>query len=161
MADIFDQWDSEVDKEQLAKDVEEAAQNSSFDAPVPPGKYIGFIKEMELKPTKNNDPMLAVQFKILEGDFKNKILFMNFVMKTTVPFLIAKSTHFLSELDVYGDKVPVKFDGSFRNFKNEVDQMFKDIQSYGLEFELEYTQTESKGQTYDNYKVLNTFEPKN
>ena len=47
---------------------------SSFD-PIPAGKYIAAITESEMKPTKNGSgSYLQMTFTILEGEYKNRIL---------------------------------------------------------------------------------------
>ena len=47
---------------------------ADFD-PLPAGKYVAAITESEMKPTKNgNGHYLQLTFTILEGEFKNRVL---------------------------------------------------------------------------------------
>lgn len=80
---LFEKWDKEIDTEKLQKDVAEAAENggqATFKE-VPEGEYEVEINQMELKASKNGDPMVSIWFKIINGEFKNSILFMNQVVK--------------------------------------------------------------------------------
>jgi len=52
----------------------EVEPTTSFD-PVPAGKYLAAITESEMKPTKNgNGSYLQLTFTILEGEYKNRVL---------------------------------------------------------------------------------------
>lgn len=104
MASIFDKWNSSVDMEGLKKDIAEAdnGQNGDF-AEVPVGTYECKIEKMELKATKKGDPMVSVWFKILTGDFKNQMMFMNQVI--TQGFQISIVNRFLKSLDAVDDSM--------------------------------------------------------
>lgn len=65
MAVDFNKFDQMINKEQLQKDMENAA-NADFDE-VPAGIYVVSVEKMEVKPTKAGDKlMFAVQCKITE-----------------------------------------------------------------------------------------------
>lgn len=52
----------------------EVEPNASFE-PIPAGKYLAAITESEMKPTKNGGgSYLQLTFTILEGEYKNRIL---------------------------------------------------------------------------------------
>ena len=52
----------------------EVEPNASFE-PIPAGKYLAAITESEMKPTKNGSgSYLQMTFTILEGEYKNRIL---------------------------------------------------------------------------------------
>ena len=79
---LFEKWDKEIDTENLQKDVAEAAENggqATFKE-VPEGEYEVEVNQMELKSSKNGDPMVSIWFKITNGEYKNSILFMNQVV---------------------------------------------------------------------------------
>ncbi len=81
MANIFDKWDKEIDTEGLANDVKEAAANGTGEfKEVPHGDYEVAVQQMELKASKKGDPMVSIWFKILDGEFKNSIIFFNQVI---------------------------------------------------------------------------------
>lgn len=70
-----------MDLEGLKADIEDTKQNGgpSF-AEVTPGEYEVRVKNIELKESKAGDPMVSIQFKILEGEFKNSSVWMNQVI---------------------------------------------------------------------------------
>lgn len=145
---IFDKWNSNIDTEGLAKDVEEAEKNGGGDyEDVPTGTYEVKIDKMELKLSKKGDPMVTIWFKILEGDHKGSMIFMNQVI--TKGFQI----HIVNEL--------------LRSLQTDVDVEFRDYSQYhemimdvaeaidGLEFALDYGQTK-KG--FPTFKITEVFE---
>lgn len=76
MAIDFSKFDSAVDTAALQKDVEKAKATEFED--VPDGTYIVSIEKMEIKLTKKGDKlMFAAQFKIKEGEHKNRMIFFN------------------------------------------------------------------------------------
>ena len=78
MANMFDKWDKAFDTEGLAKDVQEASNNSSGSyEEVPHGDYEVAIEKMELKASKKGDPMVSIWFKIVDGSYKGSMIFMN------------------------------------------------------------------------------------
>lgn len=80
MASIWDKFDASIDTAGLEKDVEAAAQGSGNRKEVPHGTYEVAITKLELGESKKHDPMVKVWFKIVEGDFKGSLIFMNQVI---------------------------------------------------------------------------------
>ena len=79
MGTIFDKWNKSIDVAGLQKDIAEAdQQNGSGDyKEVPDGTYEVKIEKIELKASSKGDPMVSMWFRILSGDFKNSMIFMN------------------------------------------------------------------------------------
>ena len=145
---IFDKWNSNIDTEGLAKDVEEAAKNGGGDyEEVPHGTYEVKVDKMELKESKKGDPMLSVWFKILEGEHRNSMIFMNQVI--TRGFQIHLANEFLRSLQT---GVAVEF-----HDYSQYNEVIMDVAEAvdGLEFALEYGENK-KG--YNTFKVLEVFE---
>ena len=70
---IFAKFNSNVNKDELRKQIGEAAKNNSGSyKEVPAGIYEGEIEKMELAATKDGRPMLKVQFRITEGEYKKQ-----------------------------------------------------------------------------------------
>lgn len=71
-----------MDLDGLKADIEETKKNGGKGpmVEVEPGEYEVAIKDMELKESKAGDPMVKIQFKILEGKFKNSYIWMNQVI---------------------------------------------------------------------------------
>lgn len=76
---IFDKYAKNINAEELAASQKEITENASGgDYPeVPVGKYEVKVDKLECKMSKNNNPMVSIWFKVLEGDFKNSIIFYN------------------------------------------------------------------------------------
>lgn len=145
---IFDKWNSNIDTDGLAKDVEEAAKNGGGDyEEVPHGTYEVKIDKMELKESKKGDPMLTVWFKILEGEHRNSMIFMNQVI--TRGFQIHLANEFLRSLQT---GVNVEFH-DYAQYNETIMDVAEAVD--GLEFALEYGENK-KG--YNTFKVLEVFE---
>ena len=95
----FSKFDKAVDLEGLKKDLKEVEENvgSGDYKEVPKGTYEVEINKLELTLSKKGDPMLSVWFKILSGEFKNSLIFMNQVI--TQPFQIHIAKDLLRSLD--------------------------------------------------------------
>lgn len=119
MASIFDKWNKSVDVEGLVKDTKEAEASGgsgNYDE-VPVGTYEVKIEKMELKESSKGQPMLVTWFKILEGDYKNQLLFMNQVI--TQGFQIGQVNKFLRSLEAV-DEVEFKDYGQYNDLIMDV-----------------------------------------
>lgn len=77
----WEKFDEKVNLEELNKEVKESEKGGSKDYPeIPDGEYEVKVKKMELKTSKKSDPMVAIQFKILEGQYKGSMIFFNQVI---------------------------------------------------------------------------------
>ena len=74
---IFDEFDANFDTAGLAKDAAEAAKNGNTRREVPHGTYEVEINKLELGKSKKGDPMFSCWFKILAGEYKGSLIFMN------------------------------------------------------------------------------------
>lgn len=146
---IFDKWNEQIDGAKMAQDVKEVEQNGGGEyKEVPVGEYEVKIEKMELKEAKSGAPMVAIQFRILEGEFKKSCLFMNQVV--TQPFQISIVNSFLRSLDT---DVEVDFDGNYAHYNDTILDVFEATDKDKLEFLLSYT--ESKG--YPRYKIKEVY----
>ncbi|MCD8090517.1 MAG: DUF669 domain-containing protein, partial [Clostridiales bacterium] len=114
---MWDEFDKSVDIEGLAKDVEEAAKNGGR-REVPHDTYEIRIEKLELTRSKKGDPMVTCWMKILEGEYKNSLIFMNQVVNQG--FQIHIANEFLCSL-VSGmpDPVEVEFE-TYRQYGNMI-----------------------------------------
>lgn len=145
MAIDFSKFDKNVDLEGLKNDVEEAENNEGGNyKEVPHGDYEVSIKKMELGQSKKGEPMFICWFKILEGEFKNSMLFMNQVV--TQGFQISIVKHFLQDL-TDGLDVDVIFE-SYSQFNDLILDIAEKLEDE-REFLIEYG--ERKG--YSTFKV--------
>lgn len=95
MANIWEEFDKSIDTEGLAKDVEEAAENGGR-REVPHDTYEVAINKLELTKSKKGDPMVTCWMKIVEGEYKGSLIFMNQVV--TQGFQIHIANEFMRAL---------------------------------------------------------------
>lgn len=149
---IFAQWDNAVDMEGLQKDIAEAKQNSKGDfKEVPHGQYEVSIEKMELKATKKGDPMVSVWMKIVSGDFKGSMIFMNQVI--TQGFQIHIVNEFLRSLIQDCTDAPVVEFKSYTQYNNllmDIHELIAD----SFEYAVDYGQTK-KG--FDTFEITDIY----
>ena len=150
---LFEKWDKEIDTENLQKDVAEAAENggqATFKE-VPEGEYEVEVNQMELKASKNGDPMISIWFKIINGEYKNSILFMNQVV--TQGFQIHIVNELLRSLVAEMEK-PIDID--FKNYKQYSELLMDVFEAItgNFEYALSYKEN-SKG--FKTFKVEEVF----
>lgn len=143
---IFDEFNKLYDAKAMREEVKEAAkQAKEYDEKPKPGIYPVYVKLMEVKANKNNEPMLVIQFKVSEGVQKGKVLFANFML--TKPFLIHKANEFLRSLDT---DVLVEFD-NYSQYADMVDDIYKWTEAHECDYDIDYSLRDNK---YDEYKVI-------
>lgn len=149
MADIWEKFDKSIDTDGLRKDVEEAAEGGGEFKEVPHGVYEVALVKLELKETKESKkPMLSGQFKILNGEHKNSLIFYNQVIASG--FGIHNANEFMRSM---GTDVNVEFT-TYRNYNNVICDVFESV-SEKLEFQLNYSQN-NKG--FNIYTIEDIFE---
>ncbi len=144
MTSIWEKFDKEVDEDMQKKIAE--AENSEY-AEVPLGDYEVKVDNMELKISKNGNPMVSIWFRIVAGDFNNNLLFMNQVINQ--PFQIGLANKILRALDPNKE---VEFE-SYTQYANLILDIFEDIDGK-YEYALKYG--EKKG--FSTFEVLDIFE---
>lgn len=150
---IFDKWDKKVDSKSLSEDVKEVEKNGGVGefAEVPTGKYEIAIEKMEIKETKNGDPMFSCWMRILAGEFQNSLLFYNQVI--TKGFQIALVNKFLRSLES-GIDVDSTFIG-YGEYNNMIMDIHEAIDDAGLEYMIEYSKNKKD---YPIYTIKEVFE---
>lgn len=144
MANIWEEFDKSIDTEGLAKDVEEAAENGGR-REVPHDTYEVAISKLELTKSKKGDPMVTCWMKIVEGEYKGSLIFMNQVV--TQGFQIHIANEFMRAL-VQEMENPVEI--QFKTY-SQYSNMIMDIME-AIDNNFEY-----KVRYYDN-KGYNAFE---
>lgn len=143
---IWDEFDKAVDTEALAKDVEEAAENGGR-RDVPHGVYEVAVNKLELVKSKKGDPMLTCWMKILEGEYKGSLIFMNQVV--TQGFQIHIANEFLRSLiSECGEDAPVVEFKTYKQYNGLILDIAEAIDN-NFEYRLNYD---------ENNKGYNTFE---
>jgi hypothetical protein len=54
-------------------------------APLPPGEYLARMNRYDVKPTKKGDTMISASFQIISGDFKDRLVFENYLINHSNP----------------------------------------------------------------------------
>lgn len=153
----WNKFDASVDVEALQEDVKDVEENGGGDFPeIPEGEYEVAVINMELGQSKKGDPMLKIQFQIVDGEFEKNLIFYNGVMQPQNDKAFGFQTHRNNEMlrslwDCEADDV--KFTG-FADYANLVDEIFSDIEG-SFEYVLE-KKVDKKG--YDQYKIKEVFE---
>lgn len=147
---IFEKFNSNMDLEGLKHDINEAKENGGTGEfkEVPTGTYEVEIAKMELKESKKGDPMVSVWFKILEGEYKNSMLFMNQVI--TQGFQVHLVNEFLRSL---GTGIDVEFE-DYAQYNDLLMDIYEEIDGqfeYGIKYSLS-----KKG--FAEYKITDVYE---
>lgn len=134
----FSKFDEQVDLKKLKADAEEIEKNGGIgDFPeIEAGTYYGKIEKLEIGATKDNRPMLKVQFRITEDPHKNCCLFMNRVLFGTKndANMIASACGWLKSLEPSEDII-VAFE-SYSQFNDLILDIAEDIAE--LEYDVDY-----------------------
>lgn len=141
----FSKFDKQVDLEGLKKDIEDSANNDFEEVPL--GIYEVAITKLELGESKKGDPMVKVWFKIVSGEYKGSLLFMNQVI--TRGFQIHIVDEFLRSLD---SGIDIHFD-SYSQYNELLMDVFEAIDG-NFEFALKYG--ENKG--FNTFEITDIFE---
>lgn len=144
---IWDKFDREID-ENFQKDIENA-DNQEF-VEVPHNDYEVKIHTLELRISKSSgSPMVTIWFKVLTGEYKGNLIFMNQVINT--PFQISICNKILKSL---APNIEVKFE-TYSQYAELLMDIFEEIDG-NYEYALKYG--ENKG--FNTFKILDIFEIK-
>lgn len=123
---IFAKFNKNVNKDEVRKQVQEASQNQGQYKELPEGEYIGEIEKLELAATKDGRPMLKVQFRIKDGEYKKHCLFMNRVCAGTKNDMgmIANIEGWINKLE---PEKPLEFDGNYDHFAEDIMDIAEEI----------------------------------
>jgi len=146
---IWDKFDKSIDTKGLAVDVENAAENGDSFREVPYGHYEVEVTKLELIESKKGDPMVTIWFKILEGEYKGNMIFMNQVV--TRGFQIHIVNEVLRALCAYTD-MKIEFI-NFRQYGELLMDVFEGINGK-FEFVLVYEKGRNDFSTYQIDEVF-------
>lgn len=147
MAINWEDFDKDVDIENLEKDIEKASTGDFTGEDVPYGKYEVKITKLELTQSKKGDPMLSVWFQIINGNQKDRFIFMNQLVLQG--FQIHTANEFLRSLQTDEN---VEFKG-YAKYNILILNIYEKI--VNNEYELDY-QENKKG--YKTFKILQKFD---
>lgn len=150
MANIWDEFDKAIDTEGLAKDVEDAAENGGR-REVPHDTYEIAINKLELVKSKKGDPMVTCWMKVVEGEYKGSLIFMNQVINQG--FQIHIANEFVRSLTTEMEDAPeIKFT-TYNQYGNLLMDVMEAIDN-NFEFQLDYREN-SKG--YNEFEIKEVY----
>lgn len=141
----FSKFDKQVDLEGLKKDIEDSANNDFKE--VPHGNYEVAITKLELGESKKGDPMVKIWFKVVNGEYKGSLIFMNQVI--TRGFQIHIVDELLRSLET---DIEISFE-SYSQYNDLLLDIFEAIDG-NFEYGLKYG--ENKG--FDTFEITDVFE---
>lgn len=141
----FSKFDKQVDLEGLKKDIEDSVNNDFKD--VPHGNYEVAITKLELGESKKGDPMVKIWFKVVNGEYKGSLIFMNQVI--TRGFQIHIVDELLRSLET---GIEISFE-SYSQYNDLLLDIFEAIDG-NFEYGLKYG--ENKG--FDTFEITEVFE---
>lgn len=148
MSNLFDEFDKMIDTKALAEDVKNSSDTPVYKE-VPDGEYEVKVEKMELVATKEtHKPMLSVWFKIVSGDLKGQLIFMNQVADEA--FKIHIINEFLRSLSTDKD---IEF-VNYKQYGNLIMDVAEEIDGK-FEYGLSYTHNR-KG--YAVFEIKEVFE---
>ena len=150
VTNIWDEFDKAIDTEGLAKDVEEAAENGGR-REVPHDTYEVAINKLELVKSKQGDPMVTCWMKIVEGEYKGSLIFMNQVI--TQGFQIHIANEFIRALvSEMAEPIDVHFQ-TYNQYGNMLMDIFEAVNG-NLEYALKYSEGKKGFATYEITEVF-------
>ena len=144
----WEEFDKNVDIENLEKDVQEASTREFNGEDVPFGKYEVKINKLELIQSKKGDPMLSVWFEIISGNNKGRLIFMNQVVLQG--FQIHTANEFLRSLQT--DEM-IEFKG-YSAYNILILNVYEKI--VNNEYELNYSENKKGYKTFKIVQMYNT-----
>lgn len=148
MSNVFAKFDKQFDVKGLKEDLKSVSTNTADYKEVPHGTYEVAIEKLELVESKSGKPMVSCWMRVLEGEYKNSMLFMNQVIHAA--FGLHMANEFLRSL---GTALEVTFD-NFSQYHNLLLNIHEAIDG-NFEYAVEYGET-SKG--FSTFKITDVFE---
>jgi len=148
---IWDKFDKAVDTKGLADDVKNAAENGANFKEVPHGDYEVKVEKMELTESKSGKPMVTIWFKVVTGEYKGSMIFMNQVVE--IGFQIHNANEVLRGLAEQVDGLDIRFE-TYNQYGNLIMDIFEAIDG-NYEYALKFGEN-SKG--YNTFEIAEVYE---
>lgn len=152
---IFEKYASKISAEELEASKREIEENNSGNyEEIPVGKYEVKVDKLEAKTSKKGNPMVSIQFRILDGKFENQCIFYSGVY--TEPWMRHRVAKFLCDiLDApeFVNDANVILKGSL----TEVNDFCMDIHEQ-IDGKLEYLLDYGTSKGYQTYAIKDVYE---
>lgn len=144
----FSKFDKMVDVEGLKEDIKAVEENGRGEfKEIPHDTYEVEVTKMELTESKKGDPMVSIWFKILSGEYKGSLLFMNQVI--TRGFQVHIVDELLRSMDS-GITIGFVCYGQYAQLLMDVHEAIDGKLEYALEY------GENKG--FNTFKITEVYE---
>ena len=150
MANIWDEFDKAIDTVWRSNDAASAAVHGGR-RDVPHETYEIAVQKLELTKSKKGDPMVTCWMKIVEGEYKGSLIFMNQVV--TQGFQIHIVNEFVRSLiSEMADPIDVEFK-TYNQYGNMLMDVMEAIDN-NFEYSLDYREN-SKG--YNEFEIKEVY----
>lgn len=149
METLLSKFNTKINLEEIRKDLFDMSSKQMTHEEVPSGLYEVKVEKMEIRPTRKEDPMLSIWFRILDGKYKNQFIFFNRVLTTGKN--ISMACTFMRSLKT---GVEVEFE-DFVQYNDVIQEVFTTINRRRYEFALKYTRQENG---FDEHEIKEVFE---
>lgn len=147
MGNLFAEFDKAVDVKALAEDVKNSSDSPVY-KDVPDGDYEIKIEKLELVATKEtHKPMVSGWFRVLSGEYKGQLIFMNQVVDEAFKIHLVKQ--FLISLDT---ELDIDFE-TYTQFGNLLMDVMEKIDGK-LEYGLKYSHNRKGYATFEITEVF-------
>lgn len=149
MQNLLYRFNSKVNLEEIRKELATTSNKGMNREEVPSGTYEVKVEKMEIRPTKKEDPMISIWFRILDGKYKNQCVFFNRVLTTgkNISMVVLFMRSFKSG-------VAVEFQ-DFVQFNDVIQEVFESINRKKYEFALKLTKQDNG---FDDYEIADVFQ---
>lgn len=140
MSNIWEDYQKSVNESELNAQIKDARANSFDDLPA--GNYHAEVSRLEMKMSKNGKPMVSVSMKVIDGQYKGRLIFMNRVIGGTkndgrmIQGIETWLTHLEAE-DESGELIDVKF-RTYPQFAALVMDIAEAVADMGLQYDVDY-----------------------
>ena len=134
----FSQFDRTINNSDFLEKLHEAQQQN---VTIPNGEYLVSVDGMELTLSSTQKVMFKAQFKILDGDYANRVLFFNRVISGT-----KNDVNMISGLLSFLNNMGTGVDTTIKNPQavyTDIDRIVKEVyaETNTFEYEVEYNST--------------------
>lgn len=147
MALDYEKFDAMVDLD----DLRDAGSGKGDFVEIPDGTYEVDVEKFELTESSKGTPMVKGWFRILSGDYKGQLIFMNQVV--TLKFQIGLVNELIRGFDVIAEE-DVRFE-SFKQYDDLICDTLEAIRAQKLQYALKQT-TDKKG--YRKFSIVEVYE---
>lgn len=160
------EWSGQIDAALCGQKVSGSQQTGDYEE-VPQGIYHVAVNKLELKSSKKGFPMLAAQFKILNGDYKGRLIFMNTLLLRTGTDsdigLVSRCNNFLRSLKcIHDSEVVLDQYGGPALYAKMVDRIYKELVEKSYTYALDYNaETAKNGNVYHSFTITDQFTDNN